>query len=73
MNFANFFIVLVCAVAIAGALAALYANGVRLLAHASSDEEGVRHMSSRVGAAACFAMCIAIVIFALWLMVPVFH
>lgn len=73
MNFLNFFIVLVCAVAIAGSLAALYANGVRLLAAASIDAEGIRHMKSRVGAAFCFAICAAIVLFALWLIVPVFH
>ncbi len=73
MNIINFFIVLVCAVGIAGMLAALYANGVRLLAHASGDEEGIHHMSSRVGAAFCFAICVAIVLFALWLIIPAFH
>lgn len=73
MNFLNLFIVLVCAVGIAGSLAALYANGVRLLAAASVDAEGIRHMKSRVGAAFCFAVCIAIVLFALWLIIPAFH
>lgn len=73
MNIVNFLIVLVCAVGIAGMLAALYANGVRLLAHSSADEEGIHHMSSRVGAAFCFSVCAAIVLFALWLIIPVFH
>ncbi len=73
MNILNFVIVLVCAVAIAGSLAALYANGVRLLAVASGDAEGVHHLKCRVGAAFCFAVCIAIVLFALWLIVPAFH
>ncbi len=73
MNIINFLIVLVCAVGIAGMLAALYANGVRLLAHAATDEESIHHMSSRVGAAFCFGVCIAIVLFALWLIIPMFH
>jgi succinate dehydrogenase/fumarate reductase cytochrome b subunit len=73
MNILNFVIVLVCAVAISSAVAVLYANAVRLLAVAKADVEGIHHMRSRIGASMCFAACAIIVLFALWLIIPVFH
>lgn len=73
MNWLNFIIVLVSAVCISGVIGSLYANGVRLLAVAQGDAEGTHHMRSRIGAAACFALCAAVVLFALWLIIPFFH
>ena len=65
--------VLVCSVGIASLIAILYSTGLRLWSVSAQDKEGIAHMSSRIGSALCFAGCIAIVIFALWLMIPFFH
>ena len=71
MNFAT---VLVVAVAVASSVGALYANGLRLWALADADStEGASAIGHRTTSALCFASCVAIVLFALWLMVPVFH
>jgi hypothetical protein len=71
----NFVVVLVSAVAIAGSVGALYANGLRLWAAAEEGAGAHEHVSitRRTGSAVCFGACAAIVLFALWLMVPAFH
>lgn len=69
----NFFIVLACAVGIACVIGTLYAFGLRLWARGSAETEGGAHVVFRIGSALCFALCVAIVLFALWLMIPAFH
>ena len=78
----SFVTVLVVAICIASAVSVLYAFGLRLLSRASeSASSGVAiglhrapaHIFTRLAAAMCFALCAAIVIFALWLMIPAFH
>ena len=71
----NFIIVLVTAIAIAGSIGALYASGLRLWAAAEEKHESQHHASitCRTGSAVCFSLCVCIVLFALWLMIPVFH
>ena len=73
MELRNFAIVLACSVCIAGAVGALYANGIRLLSIAQQDAEGIHHMKTRILASVSFAVCVAIVLFALWLIIPIFH
>ena len=51
----------------------LYATGLRLWAGSGVDGEGNAHLMARLGSVVCFAACIAIVLFALWLMIPMFH
>lgn len=68
----SFVTVLVVAVGIASAIGTLYASGLRLWASGETDTQG-EHLSRRVMSAVCFAACVAIVLFALWLMIPVFH
>ena len=85
----SFVLVLVCAMGVAGMIGALYATGLRLwikgeqademyaYADAGAVERRSRHsrafVFARVGSAVCFALCVAIVLFALWLIVPAFH
>lgn len=83
----SFFIVLAVAVCVAGAIGALYATGLRLwmggvhagssgagtAAPATSGQAGQSMTPRRIGAIACFAACVAIVLVALWLMIPMFH
>ena len=69
---ASFVAVLVVAVGIASAIGTLYASGLRLWASGETDMQS-EHLSRRVMSAVCFAACVAIVLFALWLMIPVFH
>ncbi|MBS5450675.1 MAG: hypothetical protein KHY83_00790 [Coriobacteriia bacterium] len=64
----SFVLVLVVAVCVAGAISALYATGLRLWG-AGGGEAG----ANRPVAIACFAGCVVIVLFALWLMIPAFH
>ena len=45
-----------------------YAGGVRLL-----ETAGTTSAPARAGAYACFAVCIAAVLFGLWVVVPQFH
>lgn len=49
-------------------LPAFYSGGVRLL-----ETTGTTDAGARVGAYACFAVCIAAVLFGLWIIVPQFH
>ena len=71
----NFVAVLAVAITIAGSIGALYASGLRLWAAAEEKLETQHHASitCRTGSAVCFALCVCIVLFALWLMIPVFH
>ena len=48
-------------------LTAFYSGGVRLLETAGTST------ASRVGAYACFAVCVAAVLFGLWVIIPQFH
>lgn len=70
----NFLTVLVVAVVIAGGIGTMYATGLRLWARsATAEQEGQGYMGSRIGSVACFVACIVVVLFALWLMIPMFH
>lgn len=70
----NFFAVLVVAVCVAGVISVLYATGLLLWSRGSVvDNKGGAHITARLGAVVCFAACVAIVLFALWLMIPLFH
>lgn len=69
----NFVAVLVVAVGIASVISSLYALGLRLWARGEVETEGGAHMIPRLFSCVCFAACICIVLFALWLMVPLFH
>lgn len=69
----SFVTVLVVAVGIACAVSSLYALGIRLWARGSVEAEGGSHLTSRLASCVCFAACVAIVLFALWLMIPLFH
>ena len=51
-------------------LTIFYSGGVRLL---EPDGGGTASAGRRTGAYACFAVCIAAVLFGLWVVVPQFH
>lgn len=65
--------VLVVAVVIASAVGCLYATGLRLWASSGVDAQGDAHLLTRTGSVLCFTACVAIVLFALWLIIPFFH
>ncbi len=70
----NFFTVPVVAVCVAGVISALCATGLLLWSRgAVVDNKGGAHITNRLRAVVCFAACVAIVLFALWLMIPLFH
>lgn len=69
----NFITVLVAAVLISSTIGALYASGLRLWIAGKADSEGNAHVLHRIGSVVCFAGCVFIVLFALWLMIPFFH
>lgn len=69
----NLVTVLAVTVGIAGAVSILYASGLRFWAEGKLDSEGNAHLLSRIGSVVCFAGCVFIVLYALWLMIPVFH
>ena len=66
----NFVTVLAVAVGVACAISVLYASGLRLWAAGDVDAQGTPHLLHRVVSVVCFT---AIVLFALWLMIPMFH
>ena len=70
MNFAT---VLIVAVGIAGCIGVMYASGLRLWAAGGLDREGYARIMPRVGSVICFTGCVFIVLFALWLMIAIFH
>jgi hypothetical protein len=69
----NFLTVLVVAVGIAGGLGALYASGLRLWAQGGLDSKGNARIINRLCSVICFTACVVIILFALWLMIPMFH
>lgn len=69
----SFATVLTVAVCVACAISVLYASGLRLWAAGSVDAQGNAHILHRVVSVICFTACVAIVLFALWLMIPMFH
>lgn len=70
----NFAAVLVVTVAMAGTVSTLYAVGLRLWARGTVlDAGGNARILVRVGSVVCFTACVAVVLFALWLMIPLFH
>lgn len=69
----NFLLVLTVAVAIAGGIGTLYSWGLRLWARGLVDDEGNAELLPRIGSVICFGACVLIVLFALYLIIPVFH
>lgn len=69
----SFATVLLVAVCVASAVSVLYASGLRLWAAGTLDAQGNAHLGHRVCSVVCFIACVAIVLFALWLMIPLFH
>jgi hypothetical protein len=69
IQWGSFFLVAAVALISAGVLAGFYAGGVRLLS--TAQETG--RPAATAAAYACFAVCIAAVLFGLWLVVPQFH
>lgn len=69
----NFLLVLVVAVAIAGSIGTLYASGLRLWAKGTIDAQGHAELLPRIGSVICFGACVIIVLFALYLIIPIFH
>jgi hypothetical protein len=72
MQVANFFLVLAVATGIACGVGFLFASGLRLLV---GDEGRQNQVGSARKALAylCFAGCVAVVVYALYLIIPVFH
>ena len=73
MQFMNFILVLAVAVGVAGTIGTLYATGLRLWSLGAVDAQGNANLTARIGSVLCFCTCITIVLFALWLMIPLFH
>ena len=72
----SFVTVLLVTACIASAVSVLYAFGLRLWVAADGERGETRipgHLMGKLASAGCFAACVAIVLFALWLMVPLFH
>ncbi len=70
----SFIAVLVVAVGVAAVIGTLYATGLRLWAKSEPQGEGGSvNAGARAGSITCYAVCVAIVLFALWLMIPLFH
>ena len=71
----NFLTVLFVAVGIASAIGVMYSSALRLWARGTAAEaEGkASYLAARVASVACFAACVVVVLFALWLMIPAFH
>lgn len=71
---ASFVTVLVVAVGIASLVSVLYATGLRFWAAGQSAvESGGSHVAHRTVSCICFTACVAVILFALWLMIPIFH
>lgn len=69
----SFIIVLGVAMLVAGTISALYASGLRLWYRGVVDSNGNALLMPRLLSVVCFAACVLIVLFALWLMIPLFH
>ncbi len=69
----SFITVLVVAICVASAISVLYASGLRLWVAGGLDAQGSPRIMHRVCSVICFTACVAIVLFALWIMIPLFH
>ena len=69
----SFATVLFTAVCVASLISVLYAWGLRMWADGSVDAQCNAHLMHRVISVICFTACVSIVLFALWLMIPMFH
>lgn len=69
----SFLTVLGVDICVAGSICSLYAFGIRMWAQSTAGGEGEVHIGSRIVSACCFAACVAIVLFALYIIIPVFH
>ena len=70
----SFLTVLIVAVVIAGGIGTMYATGLRLWARSTAaEQEGHGFMGARIASVACFVACVVVVLFALWLMIPLCH
>ncbi|MDO4442369.1 MAG: hypothetical protein Q4B69_00620 [Slackia sp.] len=70
---ADFVTVLLVTVGVSGLVASLYACGLRLWSAQDSTSNDGSCSLRRAGSIACFVACAFVVLFALWLMIPVFH
>ncbi len=73
MEFLNLLLVLGVDILVAGAVSCLYATGLRFFIGTGVGEDGQKTGVNRPVAYICFAACICIVVFALWLIIPAFH
>lgn len=69
----DFVIVLAATVGIASSIALLYSLGLRLWEGGTKIRRVRAPQLRRLGGIICFMLCIAIVVYALWLIVPAFH
>lgn len=69
----SFLTVLLVAILVAGSVSSLYALGLRLWLTANAQGESASHVTFRIASVICFAGCVCIVLYALWLMIPIFH
>lgn len=69
----SFLTVLVVDICVAGAICVLYASGIRMWARGAVDSEGNAHLGARIVSVCCFIACVLIVLFALYMIIPVFH
>lgn len=68
IDWTAFLVVAVAVLAASVVLSLFTAGGLRLL-----EAEGRTSGAARAGAYACFAVCVAAVLFGLWVIVPQFH
>ncbi|MGI6032217.1 MAG: hypothetical protein ACOX69_02195 [Coriobacteriales bacterium] len=68
----SFVLVLAASVCIACCIGGLYASGLRLWTNGMTDTNS-SNIWYRIGACVCFALCVIIVLAALWLIIPFFH
>lgn len=73
VDWLSFLIVLLVATAITTTVTSLYALGLRLWASSVVTARGEANLLARTASVLCFTVCVAIVLFALWLIVPQFH
>lgn len=69
----NLLVVLLITAGITCSIAVLYSLCLRLLPSCRFSKALFVQAASRIGFFACGAACIAIIVFALWMMIPVFH
>lgn len=69
----SFLTVLVTDICVAGAICVLYSCGIRMWARGAVDSAGNAHLGARIVSVCCFSACVAIVLFALYLIIPIFH